>query len=237
MSRFTSKLTFASLDSHRYSVQSVVASLANWQYGQAIQASGTWRIAMSSSANEVEQDSQPTVATIREAQSGSGSAFGKLVELYQPCIGIQMRRFTRDSRACEELTHDVFVEAYFSIRSFRFDAPFVHWLRRIAVRVGYRYWKAEKRDTRIVSAEESNSPEFAPVLIDHSTSASEAADYVHWLLSQLTPPDRLILTVIYLDGCSIKEAAFRCGWTVTGTKLRLFRARKKMIAIIERYEP
>lgn len=118
-------------------------------------------------------------------------------------------------RACEELTHDVFVEAYMGLRSFRFNAPFLHWLRRIAVRVGYRHWRTEKRDARIGSIEESQSHGFVPARMDQSTSVSDAAEYVHWLLSQLSPPDRLILTLIYLDSCSIKEAAFRCGWTVT----------------------
>lgn len=234
MNRFTSTFVYVSLGSHPYSLENAVAGLTNWLHGQA---SGAWLIAMSAPADEVEQDSQQIVATIKEAQTGSGSAFSKLVELYQQRIGNQMRRFTRDRRACEELTHDVFVEAYIGIRSFRFNSPFLHWLRRIAVRVGYRHWKAEKRDARIGSIEESQSHEFVPVRGNQSTSASEAAEYVHWLLSRLPPPDRLILTVIYLDSCSIKEAAFRCGWTVTGTKLRLFRARKKMIAIMERYEP
>ncbi len=233
MNRFTSNYVCVSLDSHPDSIENAVAGLTNWLQ---VQVSGARLIAMSAPADQVERDSQLIVATIKEAQSGRSSAFNELVELYQQRIGIQMRRFTRDHRACEELTHDVFVEAYMGIRSFRFDAPFLHWLRRIAVRVGYRHWKAEKRDARIGSIEESQSHDFVLVRMDQSSSASDAAEYVHWLLSQLSPPDRLILTVIYLDSCSIKEAAFRCGWTVTGTKLRLFRARKKMIAIMERYE-
>lgn len=190
---------------------------------------------MSDSTN-VEPDSQPTIATIKEAQSGSEGAFGKLVEEYQQCIGAQMRRFARDSRVCEELTHDVFVEAYFSLPGFRFNAPFVHWLRRIAVRVGYRYWKAVKCQATMVSIEESQSLEIASNLNCQTLRASEAADLVHWLLSQLSLPDRLVLTVVYLDGSSIREAAFRCRWTVAGTKLRLFRAKKKLIALIEKYE-
>lgn len=233
MNRFPSNCVSVSLDSHPYSIENAVAGLINWLHGQD---SGARLIAMSVPADEVEQDSQQLVATIKEAQSGSGSAFSKLVELYQQRIGIQMRRFTRDHLTCEELTHDVFVEAYMGLGSFKFNAPFLHWLRRIAVRVGYRHWKVEKRGSRIGSIEESQSHEFAPARMDQSTSASDAAEYVHWLLSQLSPPDRLVLTVIYLDSCSIKEAAFRCGWTVTGTKLRLFRARKKMITIMERCE-
>lgn len=236
MSRSTLHLTVVSPDSHPFSVENAVAGLAHELNTRAMQVLEGWLFAMSDQAREVEQDTQLTVATIKEAQLGSGSAFGKLVEQYQQCIGTQMRRFTRDRRVCEDLTHDVFVEAYFSLRSFRFDAPFVHWLRRIAVRVGYRYWKTEKRDAGAVSFDESQTLEAVSNLTGQSLTASEAAEQVHWLLSQLSSPDRLVLTVVYLDGCSIKEAAFRCGWTTTGTKLRLFRARKKMISLIKRYE-
>ena len=190
---------------------------------------------MSDETNEVEQDAQQTLATIREAQSGSSSAYSQLVEQYQQCIANQMRRFTRDSRTCDELTHDVFVEAYFSLHSFRFNSPFLHWLRRIAVRVGYRYWKLQKREASVIAISETQLLEFASRSSAESLNPFEAADLVHWLLSQLTPPDRLVLTVIYLDGCSIKEAAFRCCWTVTGTKLRLFRARKKLITMLKEH--
>lgn len=213
-------------------VAGLLRDLPKW----TIQELSVWHFAMSEAERDVEQDSDLTVATIKEAQSGSGFAFGKLVEAYQQCIGKQMRRFTRDSRTCEELTHDVFVEAYFSLHSFRFNAPFEHWLRRIAVRTGYRYWKNEKRHAKSVSMDES---QVIPLARDDSwqlASSTEAAEQVHWLLSKLSPPDRLVLTVVYLDGCTIKEASFRCGWTEVGTKLRLFRARKKLIAFMERYE-
>ena len=56
-----------------------------------------------------------------------------------------MWRFTRDRVQWEELVHDVFVEAYLSLRSYRGEAPLLHWLRKIATRVGYRWWKHRNR--------------------------------------------------------------------------------------------
>jgi RNA polymerase sigma-70 factor (ECF subfamily) len=47
-----------------------------------------------------------------------------------------MWRFSRDPGVCEELVQEVFVEAYLSLSSFRGEAPFLHWLRRIGSRVG-----------------------------------------------------------------------------------------------------
>ena len=55
-----------------------------------------------------------------------------------------MWRFTRNRGEWEELVQDVFVEAYFSLKSFRGRAPLLHWLKKVATRVGYRYWKRRK---------------------------------------------------------------------------------------------
>ena len=135
-----------------------------------------------------------------------------------------------------ELVHDVFVAAYFSLTSYRGDAPWIHWLRKIAVRIGYKHWTDRKatRDAVHLSSEDWQ------LLRDASSepmAASEAADLAVHLLAQLPPADRLVLTLLYLDGCSMAEAASRAGWTVIGTKLRAFRARKKLQSLIQRGDP
>jgi RNA polymerase sigma-70 factor (ECF subfamily) len=193
-----------------------------------------WLVSMSALSNDDEQDTPQIQARVKEAQSGSSFAYGLIVERYQQAIGIQMRRFSRDFRTCEELTHDVFVEAYTSLHTYRFKSPFLHWLRRIAVRVGYRYWKNKSRESKVVSISDTQIHEMESHSTDTQNSL-EAAETVHRLLSQLPAPDRLVLTVIYLDGCTIKEAAYRCRWTIAGTKLRLFRARRKVINLLDNY--
>ena len=72
-------------------------------------------------------------------------AYARLVRRYQSEIADQMWRFSRQVSVAEELVQEVFVEAYFSLAKFRGQSPLLHWLRRIATRVGYRYWKHEAR--------------------------------------------------------------------------------------------
>ena len=83
---------------------------------------------------------------IRSTLDGNEDAYACLVERYEAQVFAQMWRFTRDRLVLEELVQDVFVEAYLSLARFRGEAPFLHWLRRIATRVGYRFWKHERRD-------------------------------------------------------------------------------------------
>lgn len=181
----------------------------------------------------------PAIATdedvrdVAATRAGDSEAYARLVRRHQPEITNQMRRFSRDSLACEELVHDVFVEAYLSLPSYRGSSPWLHWLRKIAVRVGYRFWTRRETNRRTVQISSEDwqrlrSANPAP------GNAQEAADLVAALLGQLPPSDRLILTLLYLDECSMADAAGRAGWTVTGAKLRAFRARNKLKELIER---
>ena len=134
-----------------------------------------------------------------------------------------MVRFTRDPNAIEELVHDVFVEAYFSLQRYRGDAPLEHWLQRIATRVGYRFWKKHRR-APTVSFQERVHDRAA-----NSTSASldGKADDIATVMERLAPRDRLVLTLLYLESHSVAEAAELAGWSQTMVKVQAYRARKK----------
>jgi RNA polymerase sigma-70 factor (ECF subfamily) len=56
---------------------------------------------------------------------------------------------------------------------------------------------------------------------------------VHRVLAQLPPRDRLVLTLVYLQGCTIDEAATLAGWTRTMTKVQAHRARGKLKKLLE----
>lgn len=183
-----------------------------------------------------EVSTQPTntdKTLVAAALNGNGNAFGKIIEQYQTTISNQMKRFTRDQGTLEELVHDVFVEAYFSLKSYRASAPLIHWLRKIAVRVGYRYWKrSSRRSEQVIQL--SNLIE----RIDHHEKqsdrfSSDAAEMLQTLLELLSERDRLVLTLIYWDGCTIAEAAKLSGWSQTMVKVQAYRARKRLQKMIE----
>jgi len=171
-------------------------------------------------------------ADIRASLDGDGDAYSRLVKRYERTIAAQLWRLTRDKVACEELVQDVFVEAYFGLRKFRHEAPLEHWLRAIATRVGYRYLKqlARERAKPHVSLEDwdhvaAPTPEADP---------AEAAALLHALLAQLPPRDQLVLTLLYFEGCSTKDAAALTGWSPTMVRVQAHRARKKLKSLAER---
>ena len=164
---------------------------------------------------------------IRQSRHGDSEAYRRLIEQHQEHVGQILWRFSRDRRVHEELVQDVFVEAYLSLGSYRGKAPFAHWLSRIAIRVGYRYWKqnARRQKRQTLSLQEWDQLDGKTV---QQMDVSQAAVLVHRLLAQLPPRDRLVLTLRYLEQCDIAETARRTGWTKTMVKVQTFRARKKI---------
>jgi RNA polymerase sigma-70 factor (ECF subfamily) len=164
------------------------------------------------------------VADIRQSQNGDAEAYRRLIESHQNYVGQLLWRFSRDKAVHEELVQDVFVEAYFSLHSYKGTAPFSHWLARIATRVGYRYWKKAAAQTADLSLEEWDRVAAAG---DHD-DMPEAAELLYRLLGQLPPRDRLVLTLRYIDDCDVAETAQRTGWTKTMVKVQALRAKMKL---------
>lgn len=167
---------------------------------------------------------------VEQARSGDENAYARLIQRYENRIMTQMWRFARNRTIAEELVQDVFVEAYASLRTYRGDAPFLHWLGRIASRVGYRYLKKRAKARKHVPLEEWDQATDARM----QERESRAAAWVHDLLSRLDPEEQLILTLHYFEDRSMQEIAEQMNWNRDTVKMRAYRARQKIKEMIER---
>jgi RNA polymerase sigma-70 factor (ECF subfamily) len=167
------------------------------------------------------------VDDVHRSLQGDPEAYRRLIERHQEYIGRVLWRFSRDRRVHEELVQDVFVEAYLSLDRYHGKAPFVHWLSRIATRVGYRYWKQVNRQKKRESFTLEEWDQLPGDSVE-KMDASQAAELVYRLLGQLPPRDRLVLTLRYLEECDVAETAQRTGWTKSMVKVQTWRAKKKL---------
>lgn len=175
-----------------------------------------------------EMDRQDIAASLR----GDGTAYARLVQRYEPAVTRQMWRYSRDAWVVRELMQQVFVEAFRSLPGYRPQAPFLHWLRRIASRVGYRYWKVQRREReRVIPLEEWH--ERAAAVAVERQEPSEAAEHLFTFLERLPPKDRMVLTLMYFEGCDVQSVAERMGWSRTLVKVRAYRARQRLRTMLE----
>ncbi|NLC70936.1 MAG: RNA polymerase sigma factor [Desulfuromonadaceae bacterium] len=172
---------------------------------------------------------------IQHCQNGDREAFRHLVHKYQHQVAAIMWKFSRDPVIHEEMIQDVFVEAFTSLPNYRPQAPFFHWLSRIAVRVGYRLWREQKQERKYPQVSLEDWDHIAEGADDSDRLASrEAADILHRLLGQLPPRDRLVLTLRFVEERSVKETADLTGWSQTLVKVQTLRARSKLRKLFDK---
>lgn len=183
----------------------------------------------SASQDKPQDVSDVDQADIKASQQGDHEAYRRLVRRYEATLSRLMWRFSSEASVCEELVHEAFVEAYMSLGGFKFQGPFEGWLKRIATRVGFRYWKRQKRERQFVPLNEA-VPMEAPA---PSAEPVDAAALAQRLLDRLAPAERLVLALLYFDGCNTQDIAERMGWSRAMVKMRAYRARLKLKAICE----
>jgi len=170
---------------------------------------------------------------------GDAASFEPLVQKYSPRVFATARRYARLEREIEDIAQEVWVKAFQKLHSFRGEAPFEHWLMRLTVRTCYDFLRSHQRN-REAAFSELSEPEddWLDRFAVQPESASEDADaarlLVQKVLAQLSPPARLVITLLEIEERSVKEISELTGWSVPLVKVRAFRARAEMRKILAR---
>ena len=166
---------------------------------------------------------------------GDEAAARDLVVYGSPLVMSICRAHRPRHLGVDDLAQEVFLTMF--TRLDRYEArpgiPFMAWLSRLAVNVCLDVLRAESRRPRLTLGEEAavwfdtlvGGPSAA------TASALAARELVDELLAELEPADRLVLTLLDLEERSVAEITELTGWSQTATKVRAFRARRKLKAI------
>jgi RNA polymerase sigma-70 factor (ECF subfamily) len=173
--------------------------------------------------------------------SGNVNAFERLLKKYEyHVVRIVNKHIPFDK--VEEVAQEVFVRVYQSLPNFRRDDSFKQWLSTIAIRTCYDFWRKHYRyrEIPVSSLSERHQVWLEEAMATRSTQSfderdaqKEAREILDWALDRLSPEDRMVLELVYLEGYSVKEAAELLGWSAVNVKVRSFRARKKLYKLIK----
>jgi len=170
---------------------------------------------------------------------GDTASFEPLVQKYSPRVFATVRRYARRESEVEDIAQEIWLKAFHKLGSFRGDAPFEHWLMRLAVRTCYDFLRAHQRN-REASFSDLSEPEsdwlerFAVQPESASEHADAARQLVARILEQLSPSARLIITLLEIEERPVKEISGITGWSVPLVKVRAFRARAEMRKVLSR---
>ena len=164
---------------------------------------------------------------------GEESAFEALVVRHQGRVFATVRRYARREDEVQDIVQEIFLKVHQKLSTFRGEAPFHHWLMRLAVRTCYDFLRAHQRNKESLFAD--LNPGETDLLDRFVAAPEEAGDdedaarsLVERILEQLSPSSRLVITLLEIEERSVKEIAELTGWSQTAVKVRAFRARREM---------
>jgi RNA polymerase sigma-70 factor, ECF subfamily len=191
------------------------------------------QLAMTDEALTVLKSEPDDGELLQHIRRGEIDRYADLISRYQRhVIRIVSRRVPEDRT--EEIAHDVFVRAYVGLAQFSGSVSFEHWLAGIAVRTCYDFWRGRKREELPVSALTNDHHRWIEQTLaaqseeqfHNQVRRREATEVLEWALGQLSPENRAVVTLVHLDGHSVREAAQLLGWSVVNVKVRAHRARQ-----------
>lgn len=179
----------------------------------------------------------PEVEWIRRVQRGDRNAYGPLVDRYQRRIFALVYRVLRRREEVEEIAQEIFLKAYLAVGTYNFESSFGTWLMRIAVNHCYDQLRRRRSSRLTYFSEMSEVGERAVLAGSESRETSgdrvqrqlESRDLVEKLLERASAEDRVILTLKELEDLSVKEIAEVLKLNAGTVKVRLHRARKRML--------
>jgi RNA polymerase sigma-70 factor (ECF subfamily) len=171
----------------------------------------------------------------RRIADGDENAARELLRHYHSFVLRLVRSHLPRRMSEEDLTQMIFIKIFQNLDRYAGKVPLQHWISRIAVNTCLNELRAEKRrpEWRLSDFDQESSAaieRLARTEVDLATADDErvAQELLHRLLAQLSPADRLLVTLLHLEERSIQEVHLLTGWSRAAIKVRAFRARAKM---------
>jgi len=177
---------------------------------------------------------------LEKARLGDGAAFNQVVTAYRRRILGTISRLIGRPEDVEDVAQEVFLRLYFSLDRLRVPEAFEPWLYRLTVNACYDYLRKSKRqpETRM-----SDLSEQQVIMADAAAGYQAQTEkdekerirgVVSDMFSSVSEDDRILLTLKEVEGLSLKELEAVYGVNENALKVRLFRARQRVLKNMNR---
>jgi RNA polymerase sigma-70 factor (ECF subfamily) len=172
---------------------------------------------------------------IQKAQVGDSAAFNQIVQAYRKRILGTIARLIGRPEDVEDVGQEVFLRLYYSLDQLRTPEVFEPWLYRLTVNASYDYLRKQRRRNE---ARMSDLSEQQVMLADAAAGGKVSTEQerqknvkelVEALLGAIPEQDRILLTLKEVEGLSLKELEKIYSVNENALKVRLFRARQRVV--------
>jgi RNA polymerase sigma-70 factor, ECF subfamily len=173
---------------------------------------------------------------VRRAQAEDQGAFEELVRRHQHRVVAVAGGILRQREDVEDIAQQVFVKAYFSLKRFDQRAAFSTWLYKITVNECWDMLRKRKvrplvyeSDLSEDQARQFGAPEERSTPTPDISDTLEARQKVERLLDCLDERDKMMLILKEVEGFAVEEIAEILDLNANTVKVRLFRARRRIV--------
>jgi len=181
------------------------------------------------------------IALVRRIQQGDELAFNEVVQRFQTKVHSIIFGILRNRNDADDIAQQVFAKVYFSIGSFDSRSALLTWIYKITVNECYDYLRKRKVRKLVYESDISDEDQLRSARSDAAVDKSPTVenelalrDYVVRLLSRVSEEDRNLLLLKEVEGHSVDELAEMTGMNQNTIKVKLFRARHKLVKAARR---
>ncbi len=172
---------------------------------------------------------------IERAKEGDSAAFNEVVKVYRKRILGTIARLIGRPEDVEDVAQEVFLRLYYSLDQLRAPEVFEPWLYRLTVNAAYDYMRRQRRrpESRMADLSEQQvqmaDADAGGRHRDEEQRRAGVREFVQSLLSKVSEEDRILLTLKEVEGLSLKELEAVYRVNENALKVRLFRARQRVL--------
>jgi len=173
---------------------------------------------------------------IARVLDGEVDIYAVLMDRYGRYIAAIVNRHVPEE-SVTEIVQEVFVRGFSSLHGLKNSNRFKPWIASIAVKTCCDFWRKRYKSREVPVSDFSESHQAwlekafsntSRVDFERLARQKEAEETLSLGLAKLSPEDRMVVELVYLEGLTAREASELLGWSVVNVKVRCFRARKKL---------
>ncbi|PWL31050.1 MAG: RNA polymerase subunit sigma-24 [Roseivirga sp. XM-24bin3] len=173
---------------------------------------------------------------IAKVKQGDMVAFNALIDEYKAMAFTLALKLMKNREDAEEVAQDAFVKAYKNIGQFEGKSKFSTWLYTIVYNTALTRLRKKQLDMQDI---DSHSVESSSALSEsgmewRNLQRDERSSYIKQALEQLVEEDQVVITLFYLNENSLAEICEITNWELSNVKVRLHRARKRLLIELEK---
>lgn len=179
---------------------------------------------------------------INKLKQGDGAGFKAIVELYQDMVYNTTLSIVQNAEDADDITQEVFVQVYLSVKTYKGESKFSTWIYRIAISKALDHEKRKKRKKRFAFVQSlfGNGVQENTLPIDFhhpgvQLENKQRASALFKALKKLPEKQRIAFTLHKLEGGSYQEIAEIMGTTLYAIESLIGRAKSNLQKILQKF--